>query len=316
MLLLNEDDVRQVLTMDMALEAVAEVLKKHALDEAQNVPRARCQTDHAMLHVLAAAAKTLGIMGFKAYSTSRRGAQFVIGLYDGKTGNLDAILQADYLGQVRTGAASGVATQYMARPEAQDVGLFGTGKQARTQIWAVSKVRKLRRVQVYSPNEERRRQFAREMSQVCECDIEPVSRPEQAAQQKDIVITATTSRDPVLNGQWLAEGTHLNVIGSNFLAKAEVDVETIRRCKTIIVDSKEQARLEAGDFVQALEEGLIRWSEVHELGQVILGRYAGRMHPQDITLFKSLGIGLEDIAVAARVVTRAREKGLGRTIDW
>src|SRR5262245_60776405 len=209
-LLLTEDEVRRVLTMDMALEAVEAGLRKMALDEAQNVSRARTQTDHAMLHVMSAAAKTLGVMGYKAYATSRRGHRFHVGLYDGKTGALVALMQADYLGQVRTGAASGVATQYMARPDASEVGLFGSGKRACTQLLAVCRVRKVRRVQVYSPNEEHRNQFAREMSEQCQTEVVPVPRPELAAEDKDIVITATSSREPVLNGHWLAEGTHIN----------------------------------------------------------------------------------------------------------
>jgi len=302
--------------MDMALAAVAEALRCHALDEAVNIPRARSQTDHAMLHVLSGAAKTLGVMGYKAYATTRKGANFHVGLFDGRTGALTALLQADYLGQVRTGAASGVATQYMARPESQEVGIFGSGKQARTQVEAICKVRKIRRVQVFSPSEERRRAFAQEMSDRCQVDVEPVPRPEMAAQDKDIVITATSSREPVLSGDWLSEGTHLNVIGSNFLGKAEVDVVAVRRCSSIIVDSKDQARLEAGDLMQALEDGAIHWSDVHELGQVIVGRYPGRVHPEDVTMFKSLGIALEDIAVAARVVKKAQEKGVGKLVEW
>jgi ornithine cyclodeaminase/alanine dehydrogenase-like protein (mu-crystallin family) len=314
-LFLTEDDVRQLLTMEMALEAVEDGLRKMALEEAGNVPRARCQTDHAMLHVMSAAAKTLGIMGYKAYTTSKKGTHFHVALYDGKTGSQTALIQADYLGQVRTGAASGVATQYMARPDAQEVGLFGSGKQARTQLQAICTVRKVRRVQVYSLNEERRRQFAREMTDLCQCDVEPVPRPEMAAEDKDIVITATTSREPVLNGHWIAEGTHLNVIGSNFLGKAEVDAVTVRRCESIVVDSKDQARIEAGDFVAALEEGSIHWADIHELGQVIVGRYTGRAHSQDVTLFKSLGLALEDIVVAARVVAKAQAAGVGRLVD-
>ncbi|HXG08409.1 MAG TPA: ornithine cyclodeaminase family protein [Gemmataceae bacterium] len=315
-LLLTEDDVRQVLTMDLALEAVEEVLRKMALDEAQNVPRARAQTDHAMLHIMAGAARTLGVMGYKVYATSRKGANFHVGLYDGRTGALLALIQADYLGQMRTGAASGVATEYMARPDASEVGLFGSGKQARTQLLAVCKVRKINRVQVYSPNEEHRRRFAAEMSNLCETEVVPVPRPEMAAEDKDIIITATNSREPVLNGHWIAEGTHINAIGSNFITKAEIDAVTVRRCDSIVVDSKDQARLEAGDFVQALEDGSIHWADVHELGQVIVGRYTGRAHPQDVTLFKSLGIALEDVAVAARVYAKAQAEGLGRLIEW
>jgi ornithine cyclodeaminase/alanine dehydrogenase-like protein (mu-crystallin family) len=315
-LLLSEDDVRRLLTMEMALEAVEEGLRRLALDEAVNVPRARAQTDHAMLHTLSAAAKGLGVMGYKAYATSRKGAHFHVGLFDGKTGALVALLQADYLGQMRTGAASGVATQYMARPDATEVGLFGAGKQARTQLLAVCKVRKVRRVQVYSPNEERRRRFAQEMREACQCEVEPVPRPEMGAEDKDIIITATTSREPVLNGHWIAEGTHLNVIGSNFLGKAEVDAVAVRRCDVLVVDSKDQARIEAGDFVQALEEGSIHWADVHELGQVIVGRYTGRAHPQDVTMFKSLGIAIEDLAVAARVYAKAQAAGAGQLVEW
>lgn len=315
-LLLNEDEVRRLLTMDMALAAVEEGLRKLALDEVQNVPRSRSQTDHIMLHVMSASAKTLGVAGYKAYTTRRKAEHFHVGLFDGKTGALLALMQADHLGRMRTGAASGVATQYMARPDAGEVGLFGSGLQARTQVQAVCKVRKVRRVQVYSRTEENRTRFAREMSDVCGVEVEPVPRPEMAAEDKDIIITATTSREPVLNGHWIAEGTHLNVIGSNFLGKAEIDAVAVRRCDSIVVDSKDQARLEAGDFLQALEDGSIHWADVHELGQVIVGRYTGRAHAEDVTLFKSLGIAVEDVAVAARVYQKALAEKVGRMIEW
>jgi ornithine cyclodeaminase/alanine dehydrogenase-like protein (mu-crystallin family) len=316
-LLLSEEDVRRVLTMEMALDAVEQALRKMALDEAQNMPRARVQTDHAMLHTMSAAAKSLGVMGAKVYATSRRGgARFLLSLFDGKTGALLCLMEADWLGQVRTGAASGVATQYMALSDASEVGLFGSGKQARTQLLAVCAVRRIRSVQVYSPNEDRRRAFAAEMSELCQTEVIPVPRPETAAEKKDIIITATTSREPVLLGAWLGQGTHINAIGSNFLGKAELDSAVLRRCAVVAVDSKEQARQEAGDFQQPLEDGTLHWSEVRDLGQLIVGRYPARKHPADITLFKSLGIALEDVAVAGRVYARAREEGLGQVIAW
>lgn len=315
-LLLNEEEVRGLLTMDMALEAVEEGLRKVALDEAQNVPRARCQTDHAMLHVLPAAAKTLGVMGYKAYSTSKQGANFHVGLFDGKTGAFTAILQADYLGQVRTGAASGIATKYLARSDAATVGLYGAGKQARTQLLAVCKVRPIQHIQVFSRNEEKRRAFCAEMAPLCGCSVEPAARPDDAARGKDIVITATSSRDPVLHGDWIGQGTHLNVIGSNFLAKAELDLAAVRKANCIVIDSKEQGKLEAGDLHQAFDSGGLHWSDVRELGAIIIGRQPGRVHPHDITLFKSLGLGIEDIATAAKVVAKAKEQNLGRWVEW
>jgi ornithine cyclodeaminase/alanine dehydrogenase-like protein (mu-crystallin family) len=316
-LLLNEDEVRRLLTMEIALEAVEQGLRKMALDEAHIIPRHRAVTDHSMLHVMAATAKSLGVMGSKVYSTSRKGpAQFLVTLFDGKTGALLALIQADYLGQVRTGAASGIATKYMARPDATEVGVFGSGKQARTQVEAICKVRKVRRVAVFSPNEERRKAFSEEMSACCEVEVVPVSRPEQAAEDKDIIITATSSREPVLLGQWVPQGAHLNAIGSNFLGKAELDVATIRKCADVVVDSKDQARLEAGDFQQAIEDGALHWTDVRELGQVIVGRYPVRKHVHDVTLFKSLGIAIEDVVVASRLHALALAQGVGRVIEW
>jgi ornithine cyclodeaminase/alanine dehydrogenase len=315
-LFLTEDDVRRVLTMEMALEAVENGLRQLALDEATNVPRARCQTDQAMLHVLSASARSLGVMGYKAYSTSRGGANFHLGLYDGQSGALLALMQADYLGQMRTGAASGVATEYMARPDAAPCGRHTPPSAASAPACRCQTARPRWHVSVYSRDAERRSRFAADMSELCRTEVVPVPRPELAAEDKDIVITATTSREPVLNGHWLAEGTHLNVIGSNFLTKAEIDAVAVRRCDSIVVDSKDQARLEAGDLVAALDDGSIHWSDIHELGQVIIGRYTGRAHPEDVTLFKSVGIAIEDVAVAARVWQAAQAAGIGRPIDW
>jgi ornithine cyclodeaminase/alanine dehydrogenase-like protein (mu-crystallin family) len=315
-LLLTEDEVRRLATMEMALEAVEMGLRKMALDEAMNVPRARVVTDHGMLHSMCCSIKTMGVMGAKVYATSRKHpANFTVALYDGRTSALLSLMQADYLGQLRTGAASGVATQHLARPEASEVGLFGSGKQARTQLQAVCKVRRVRRASVYSPSEEHRTQFAREMSGVCQTEVVPVPRPEMAAEEKDIIITATTSRDPVLLGNWIAQGAHINAVGSNFLAKAELDAAAIRRCQAIVVDSKDQARLEAGDFQQSLEDGSLQWSNIRELGQVIVGRYTARKHPEDVTLFKSLGIAIEDVALASKVYAKAKAENVGRMLE-
>lgn len=313
-LYLTEDDVRQLLTMDVALPAVEAAFRKLALDEAENVPRQRCQTDQVMLHVLPAAAKTLGAIGFKAYTTGRFPAKFHVTLFDPKTGEMTALIQADYLGQVRTGAASGVATKKLARPDASTVGLFGTGKQARTQLLAVCRVRTVSRVHVYGRDEEKRKRFAAEMSRECGTEVVPVAAPEEAARGLDIIITATTSREPVLFGAWVADGAHLNVVGSNFLSKTEIDVEVLRRAALVAVDGKEQAKLEAGDFAAALKEGVLHWQDVSELSQILIGRYPGRGSPQDVTVFKSLGLGVEDIAVAAKVVELARQNGVGRDL--
>ena len=313
-LYLTETDVEQLVTMDLALEAVTTAFRKLALEEAENIPRQRCQTDHVMLHVLPAAAKTLGIIGFKAYTSSKEGTRFHVTLYDGKTGQLQAWLEADILGQFRTGAATGVATRKLARTDARTVGCLGTGKQARTQILAVCKVRPVEQVRVYSRQPERRHAFAERLSRETGVEVLPVDQPEGAVRNMDIVITATTARDPVLLGTWLSPGQHINLIGSNMIAKAEADVEVFRRATLVVVDSKDQARQEAGDFVAPLNSGVLEWSDIIELAPLIVGRYPGRQSREDITIFKSLGLGIEDIVLAARIVELARAQGLGRPL--
>jgi alanine dehydrogenase len=300
--------------MDLALDAVSAAFRKLALEEAVNVPRQRCQTDLVMLHVLPAAAKTLGAIGFKAYTTSKQGARFHVTLFDPKTGEMTAILEADLLGQFRTGAASGVATKKLARADAATVGCFGTGKQARTQLLAVCKVRPIKKIHVYGRDADRRKAFATQLSGETGVEVVPVEKPEEAAKGLDIVITATSAREPVLLGEWVGEGQHLNLIGSNFHAKTETDVEVFRRATLISVDSKEQAKLEAGDFVAPLNAGVFHWADVIELAPLLVGRYPGRESPRDVTVFKSLGLGVEDVALAARVVELAKQQGLGREL--
>ncbi len=314
-LLLTEDDVRRVLTMDLALTAVEAAFRKLALDEAVNIPRQRCQTDTVMLHVLPAAAKTLGALGFKAYTTGRFYPQFKIYLFDAKAGGLTAILDADHLGQVRTGAASGVATKKLARADARTVGMIGTGRQARTQLEAICKVRSIHSAKVFGRDEAKRSAFATEMSDVCGVAVEPVATARDAVANRDIVITATSSREPVLLGEWLAPGSHVNLMGSNYLASAEADVEVFRRAKLVTIDSKDQGRLEAGDFVAAMGEHVLSWPDVKEFAHVLVNRYPGRESPDDITVFKSLGLGIQDIAVGVKVVEQARAHGLGREVE-
>ena len=314
-LYLTEDEVRQILTMELAIEGVEAGLRKMALEEAFNNPRARSQTDHAMLHVLSAAAKTLGVLGFKAYTTSKKGTRFHVTLYDGKTGEMSALMQADFLGQMRTGAASAVATKHLARKDATTCGIFGSGKQARTQLLGISKVRKLTKAHIWSPTETNRNAFATEMSAICGIEVIPVAMPEEAARNLDVICTATTAREPILKGEWLSPGQHLNIAGSNFLGKSEIDIEVVKRSNLIVIDSKDQGKIEAGDFMEALDKRALEWSDVTELGRIVAARSPGRESPDAITLFKSLGIGLEDIAVGVKVLTNAKAAGIGKLLD-
>jgi alanine dehydrogenase len=313
---LTEADVLELMDIETSIEVVEEAFGRISEEQAMNVPRQRAVAPGVVLHTMSAAAEYLGLVGFKSYTTTKQGARFHVAVYDSTSGEMLAMIEANYLGQLRTGAASGVATQYMARPDAKIVGLFGTGLQARTQLKAVCAVRRIERVEVYGRDADRRREFADEMTEYCATKVVPAHAPDAAAAEKDIVITATTAKSPVFDGRVLDEGTHLNVVGSNWLGKAEIDVVTIRRADHIVCDSIEACRIEAGDFTRALDDGVTDWRLMHDLGDVVTGRQTGRATPENITLFKSVGLGIEDVAMAGKIIERAREAGLGSPLPF
>jgi ornithine cyclodeaminase/alanine dehydrogenase len=262
-----------------------------------------------------AGAPEIGALGLKAYSVARTGARFYTMLFDPESGELLSLIQSDKLGQMRTGAASGVATKHLAREDADSLGLYGAGWQAESQLEAIAAAKKLSRVIVYSRSEESRKAFAEKMGERLEMEIETTHFPEEPAAQ-DIVVTATSSREPVLLGEWLKPGTHINAAGSNFLFKSEIDREVVTRANLITIDSREELGLEAGSLLQSLETGVILPEAVRELGQVIAGQIKGRESPEDITLFASQGLALEDLAAARLVYDRAVAEGVGREMEF
>jgi ornithine cyclodeaminase/alanine dehydrogenase-like protein (mu-crystallin family) len=308
---LQETDVERLLDMRLAIDVVEEAFRRLATGEAVNVPRTRAALTGLVLHTLSAGAAYLGYSGWKAYSTTSYGARFHVGLYDHQTGQLSALLEAQRLGQMRTGAATGVAAQWMALLDAAEVGVFGSGYQAETQLEALCAVRPIKRAFVYSRDEERRQAFADRMSARLSIEVTPVDRPQEAAEDLPIVVTATTSREPVFDGSSLAEGTLVCAVGSNWLNKAEIDSNVVRLADNIVCDSVEACRHEAGDFVDALERGVFEWSRAVDLCDVVSGRAVGRSRPESITLFKSVGLAIEDVALAARLVTMARAERIG-----
>ncbi|HKY04245.1 MAG TPA: ornithine cyclodeaminase family protein [Blastocatellia bacterium] len=314
-LLLRERDVTELLNIQTAIEAVEEVLRDQAEGAATNRPRYRVAAPASQLHVMSAGDRRLGVYGFKAYTASKKGARFLVMLYDSETGDLLAMIEADRLGQMRTGAASGVATKFMAREAADTVGIIGTGWQSESQLMAVCAVRSIKSIKAFSRNRERCETFARKMTALLRTEVTPAESAEEAVRDRSIVITATTAREPVLKGEWIASGAHINAVGSNFLSKSEIDVETIRRASVVAVDSLEQSRIEAGDLLPAIERGVISWEGVTEIGQIVAGRAPGRASDGEITIFKSNGIALEDISTALRVYNMARERGLGESIE-
>jgi ornithine cyclodeaminase/alanine dehydrogenase-like protein (mu-crystallin family) len=314
-LYLTESDVEKLADMPLAIAVCEEAFRRLAAGEADNVPRTRAIAPGIVLHSMSAAAAYLGLVGVKTYTTTRSAARFRLDLYDA-SGALVAMIEADRLGQLRTGATTGVAVQAMADPEATEVGLFGSGWQAQSQLAAVAAARPIKVAYVYSRNEQRRHDFAELMTARLQIDVRPVDRPQDAAEELPIVVTATHSREPVFDGAWLAEGTLVCAVGSNWLNKAEIDCTVLRRADNIVCDSVAACRHEAGDFAEALEKGIFDWSRAVELADVVTGRATGRNTKDSITLFKSVGLALEDVALGGKVLQLAREQSVGREIAF
>jgi len=232
-----------------------------------------------------------------------------------ESGELLSIMDGNYMGMMRTGAVSGVAIKHLAREDMSRVCIYGSGFQARGQLLAAAAVRNVKRINVYSREQAEREAFSREMEKQMRITVTPAASPEEAARDADCVITATTSFEPVFRGEWLSKGTHVNAIGGNFLFKREIDERTVRAADVIVVESLEQSKIEAGELMPLIEKGTLRWSQVSELGDVVAGKTEGRKSGEDITLFKSLGIAVEDLAVAAHVYKIARGAGMGRKLD-
>jgi alanine dehydrogenase len=315
MLFLTEDDVRELLTMGSALECVEASFRAQGSGQALNRPRQRILQPHLTLHYMAAALLEEKWLGMKIYTVTRTDFQFVVLLFDGESGHLVAIMQADHLGRMRTGAASGIATKFLARGGASRVGMIGAGRQARTQLEAVAAVRKLAAAKVFGRNEGRSLDFCREMSGRLGLPVEPAKSAEEAARFGDIVITATNSRDPVVHGEWLQRGTHVNAIGANTANRRELDGAALSKASVIAVDSLEQSTEESGDLIQGLAELDRGWEDIVELHSVVTGKHPGRHSDGEITLFKSNGIALWDVAVASYVFRKALEKRKGMRIE-
>ncbi len=287
--------------------------RAHAL--AANNPRERAVGGpDVFVNTMLGTDYALGVHGFKTYTVASGIMRFFVYLYDSATSGLLAIVEANKLGQLRTGAATGIATRAMANTDASEVGVIGSGFQARTQLEAVTKVRPVLRARVYSPTREHRVAYAHEMSNELGIDVVPVDSARHAVEGAEIVITITSSREPVLDGQWIDSGTHIVAAGGADPYVREIDDLTVQRADLIIVDDKAQARIEAGELMMPAERGLILWEQMPELWQVVSGEIEARTAHGDITVFKSLGMALWDIAAAKIVYERAVESGAGRSL--
>jgi len=305
---LSEDDVASLVTPGDGVPVIEGCFRRMAEGKVELMPRRRFAVDGGYFAVMAAADRGLGVAGLKSYTLVEGKLEFVVCLFDLADGALFALVAADRLGQVRTGAASGVAARHLARPGAASLGLIGAGWQAESQLAAVrAAVPTIERVVVSSRTAARAEAFADAH------DAEAAETPAEAG-ACDIVVTVTTSRDPVLRGDWLRDGALVCAIGANDPRARELDSEVIARASFVCCDSLEDARLESGDLIEPVAAGQLDWLEVQELHDVVVGALPGRQSDADIVVFKSNGIAPWDLAIGHEVVRRARERGVGSSL--
>jgi ornithine cyclodeaminase/alanine dehydrogenase-like protein (mu-crystallin family) len=312
---ISEAEVRAMLTMPLAVDAVEEISRKQATAEVVVHPRRRFELPGGgFFHYMAAADFSLGFVAMKQYTYVRGKLRFLVPLYEMASGDLLALIEADYMGQLRTGAASGVATKFLSRKDSRIAAIIGTGGQARTQLEAVAAVRTLDSARAYGRDAAKREKFCTEMSARLGIPVHSCVSAAEAVRGADIVSTATTAAQPVVSGADLSPGAHINAIGANHAHKRELDDEAVASADVIVVDSVEQSRQEAGDLIIAFHGDEICWTGVKKLSEIVAGKASGRTSDTEVTLFKSNGIASWDLAAAMKVYAMAREKGLGRDL--
>ena len=310
---LTEADVARLVTVKDAIATLEELFATWGQPATVNLPRQRARLAGGAFNLMGAAYGAKGVHGLKAYA-GVKGAQFHTLLYSSVDGRLKAMIEADLFGQMRTGAASGLATKLLANPDARTLGVIGTGRQSRTQVVAVCAVRPIKRINVFARTPEHREAYARSLEKELGIEALPAPSAEACVGHANVVVTITKSAEPVCRADWLAPGAHVNAAGANSGDRREIDGETVLRAAVKATDQVEQAKVEAGEFRDLVAAGKLAWSDIRELGEFVIGKAKGRTSPSDLTLFKSLGIALEDVAFAELVYQRALAAGWGRPI--
>ncbi len=303
---ITEEQVRELLPVRECIE----VLRRAFSLEFINIPRYRLKSRSSLLHVMSASSPDLGIIGLKTYTATRSGNTFVVLLFDEADGKLKAIVEADSLGRIRTGAASGLATDLLSNPDSRIGAVIGTGIQGETQLLAIDVIRQFEEIRIYSRSAENRNAFVERMRGRTRSRVVARESAEACVRDADVICTITSSREPVVHGEWLKPGCHINAAGVNWANKREIDDAAVDRCDLIAVDHLEQSKIEAGDLIQVPD---FDWTRVCELSDVVQGKVT-RSTPDQITLFKSNGIALEDIAAADYLLSKMQGSAGGTDV--
>ena len=315
-LFLRNEDVAQCLTMEAMLQSIETMQIRYGRGEAYNLGRRKIIADTGMLSVMGGGLFYEGVLGVKTYTVVRGSYSFQVSLYDAETGGLLCYMQANRLGQLRTGATTGVAVKHLSRKGPLQVGIVGTGGQAPTQLQAVASVRQISGVKVFSRNPERRKDFAAQMSDALGVSVSAADTNEDAVRGCDLVIGIAATTEPVVKGNWLKEGATVIGAGPTTWRVSEVDEETLVRADKLFVDSLDQVSIEAGDISAAVDKGLLNWSQLSELRHAVCGAISGRDNDGQIVYAKLMGTGVADVAAAKLAYDSAREQGLGTEMEW
>jgi ornithine cyclodeaminase/alanine dehydrogenase-like protein (mu-crystallin family) len=307
-LYLTEAEVESLLGPADALEAVEGSFRRLAAGAVDNRPRERLRLEGGVFAVMSAVDRELHLAGLKSYTWLPDGTPFVVVLFDTGAARIAGVIEADKLGQLRTGAASGVAARHLARTGATSLGVIGCGWQARSQVACIREaVPAIERVVAYCRTPARLQEFCRETGA-------EAGESHRDAAACDIVVTVTTAKDPVLRGEWLRPGALVCAVGANEPRARELDNVVLERAAFVCCDSREQARLESGDLIEPVEGGVLDWLEVHELQEVVAGELEGRQSDDDLVLFKSNGLAAWDLAIGSVALAMARDRGVGREL--
>jgi alanine dehydrogenase len=308
-LLLREDEVQSLLDMEAVMQALEAAMRELGDGKAQNQPRRRVYPPGGILNVMFASVPSAGYSGLKAYSVGGGKVRFLVVLFD-LEGELQALIEADWMGAYRTGAATGVAVKTLAPQGARTVAIIGTGHQARTQAIAVARAIQIEELRVFGRDAERRQRFAEAVAD--DWGRRPVvaASAEEAVRGADVIITITTSAEPVFEAAWVRKGALVCGCGSNIPNRSEVPPELVASADVIVTDQVEAAKLESGDLIKAG----VDWSRVVGLGEVLAGKAAGRESNDQTVLFESHGLALWDVAAGAKVLAAARERGMGTEV--
>lgn len=310
-LYLTEADVNQLLTMPIAIDCLDDVFSAQARGEAVNTPRSRIPLKPGSYNLMSAAWYGKDVVGQKSYTASRAGVGFHVLIYSTTGEGLLAIIEANRMGQIRTGAASGLASKYMARPDSARVAVIGSGYQGRTQLDAVVTALDIESARVYSRDEGHREGFASAMTADLDIPVTAAASVAECVDGADVIIAITNASEPVITGDHVQPGVHINAAGANNWQKRELDTVAVTKAAVIATDDVEQAKIECADLMHPVDAGRLTWQQVRPLSAIVGGETPGRNSSDDVTLFESQGVALEDVAVGERVYRMALERGVG-----